>query len=180
MNFSGQDYIRISPKLLKKEVLFLKNISKKPLLLNSWLEMSPTKRIKRNLFLKENSIKNCLKMGDILGLSVYPKYPSQLEIREKDWQILKKIFKQAQKNKKETWITELQGEPWEEDGSKNFKNPFANKSCTPDILKNSFNILKKIGFETILLWGSEFWYRCYKEKNYSWHKTVKELMENVN
>ncbi len=180
LNLSGPDFIRISPKVLEREAFLLKNISQKPLILNSWLEMSPHKRIRRNLLLKENSLNACLKLGDILGISVYPKYPDQPEIKEKDWQILKKVLKQAQKAQKEAWVTELQAEPWEKDGRKNFKDPLANKSCNPDILKNSFNILKEIGFETILLWGSEFWYRCYKEKNNSWYKAVEKIIKNAN
>lgn len=179
LNFSGPKFIRISPKILKKEVLLLKDISQKPLILNSWLELSPWRRIKRNLLLRENSLNNCLKLGDILGLSVYPKYPDQPEIKKKNWQVLKKILKETQKTKKETWITELQAEPWEKEGSKNFKDPFANESCNPDILKNSFDILKEIGFKTILLWGSEFWYRCHQEKNNYWYKTVKEIIKNA-
>lgn len=180
LNFSGQKQIRIQPNLLKKEIKLARKLSKKPIILNSWVEMHPLKRSARDLAWRENSLPICLQEGDILGLSVYPKYPGQPKIQKEEWQFLAQLFERARGKQKDAWITELQAEPWEKNGQKDFKNPLGNQSCQPKDIKDYLTIAENLGFKTILLWGAEFWYRCLKEKNSSWWNTVKLAINNNN
>ena len=177
LNFSGPQWLRLGPELLANEVEFVRNITQKPIILNSWVEMNPRRRAERNLTLKEKSLETCLRLADILGLSVYPSYPGQPKIEEKDWQIFGEWLKRARKLKKEAWVIEMQAEPWPKEGEgKNFKDPYGNLSCSPNRVKYNFAKLQNLGFETILLWGSEFWLRCAKENNTLWLECVQGLI----
>lgn len=177
LNFSGPQWLRLGPKLLEKEVALVKKITKKPIILNSWVEMNRLRRLLRNLILKEKSLETCLNLGDILGLSVYPSHPGQFRVKKRDWQILGKWLEKAQKVSKETWVVEMQAEPWpKREEEKNFKDPFGNPSCNPDSIKSDFVKLQNLGFETVLFWGSEFWLRCAKENNNLWLETVHNLI----
>lgn len=176
LNFSGPKSDRLSPKLLAKEVKLVKKLTKKPIILNSWVEMNPCKKLLRDLTLKEKSLDTCLSLGDILGLSVYPSYPGQPEINDGDWQIFGEWLNKANKANKEAWVVEMQAEPWPKEGEKKiFKDPFGNSSCNPTSIKSHFTKLRDVGFKTILLWGSEFWVKCAQEGNKLWLKAVQNL-----
>lgn len=175
---SGPDQLKIDLELLRKEVKLTRNLTEKPIILNSLTELHPLKRLIREKIKKENSLANCYLLGDILGISAYPKFPNQPKItNKKHWQFLEKWLKKARQDDKDAWIAELQAEPWEKDGTKNFKDPFGNPSCNPKDVEHYFIICQKLGFQTILLWGTEFWYRCLKENNPLWWQTVSRLIQ---
>ena len=177
LTYSGPIEIKISPALLKSEVLLTQKIMKKPVILNSWTELHPIKRKARDVVKKERTLETCLELGNILGLSAYPKFPGQPKIKDQHWQFLKKWRLRAEEKDKEAWVTELQAEPWEKsDNLKNFQDPFGNSSCDPSKVENYIDICQKLGFETILLWGAEFWARCRKEKNLLWWQTIEKFL----
>lgn len=178
LNYSGPDEKRISFKTLKQEVDLVRCLTSKPIILNTWLEMHPRKRFFRKLIKRERALHYCLKYGDILGISVYPQFPGQSALEEKHWWFLKRIRKKAKKRKKNVWVTEMQAEPWEQsDDLKNFRDSMGNSSCVPNDIISYFNKLKQMDFETILLWGAEFWYRCRREKNHHWWQAIKKLIK---
>lgn len=132
LNFSGPQELRLGSELLAKEVELARRLTKKPIVLNSWVEMNSRKRRRRNLKWKEKSLETCLELGDVLGLSVYPVHPGQPEIKGGDWEIFRDWLKKAEKAGKKAWVVEMQAEPWSEEGeSKIFKDPLGNPSCKP-------------------------------------------------
>lgn len=176
LNFSGPQQLRLGSELLAKEVGLARRLTKKPIILNSWVEMNPCKRRLRNLRWKEKSLETCLDFGDILGLSVYPVYPGQPKIKDNDWKIFGDWLKKAKTAGKEAWVTEMQAEPWPKEGeSRVFKDPLGNSSCKPKDIKLYFFRLRDLGFKNILLWGAEFWVKCAQEGNWLWLEAVQEL-----
>jgi len=180
LNDSGPQGQRIDLSILEKEVSLVRSLVEKPIILNSWLEMHPLKRFWRRLEKRERAVKNCLNLGDILGISTYLRFPGQLKVKDKHWQFLKKILEEGEKKGKEVWVTEMQAEPWEKsDDLKKFSDPDGNSSCHPNDIILYFKKLEALGFKTILFWGAEFWYRCLKENNEGWWQVVRELVNKA-
>jgi hypothetical protein len=169
LNYSGPNDKRIASATLKKEIGLVGRLSGKPVILNSWVEMHPRRRFLRKVLRGEKAVDCCLEWGDILGLSLYPKYPGSPLIKDHHWLFLKGILKKAKDLKKQVWVTELQASPWEEKRKSSIFSP-------SDII-DYFNQLKSLGFSTILFWGAEFWYQQLKEGNQKWWQLVKNLRE---
>ena len=99
-------------------------------------------------------------LADAVGINVYTKVPannSYLTPTHFYWQKLKKWQKHLEKLGKESWISELQAEPWE-DGGHVHTSQMDYPSASPEETKNIFEKIKEMGYQTILLWGVEYWY----------------------
>lgn len=78
------------------------------------------------------------------------------------------------------FICELQGEPWLDGWTVDQPVSDQLKSMNAEKLRGNVEFAKKTGFDTIYLWGVEWWYWMKTEKNYPevWEEAKKLFSEN--
>jgi hypothetical protein len=62
-------------------------------------------------------------------------------------------------------VTELQAEPWSEAGVENFPLEEQYKSMSLEQFKSNLDYVERAGFDTVYLWGVEWWYWLKATKN---------------
>jgi hypothetical protein len=108
----------------------------------------------------EKEALDLLGASDVLGLDVYTGIGVNVLGHEivhraaSDWaDSAHRWLEAAHAEGKEAWVIECQAEPWEPS-----KDTYANpKSFDPQALEDMYRQLAGAGFETILLWGAEYW-----------------------
>ncbi len=146
---SGPNNQVIPFAFLKQEIELVRSLDSRPIVVNVW----GNDVVARGLWPRATTL------ADIIGLDLYysqhlttvlgrPLYrgPSQPD------SLLKKMIRQSEPS---VWITELQAEPWEENGE-NFRSPDA-QSMNLDTLRKNLEHAKALNVEAILLWGAEYW-----------------------
>ena len=133
-----------------------------------------------NLLTQRGIYKKAVELADILGLDIYPRVPIPVvsdlfKIYVGSFDSKNKIMEIGEKIKsegKDFWITELQSEPWENDGA------FTRKTTTPSFLPK--HLIENIKYaevlnpSVILLWGFEWWYYQKLRGNLSyWNEAEK-------
>lgn len=123
-----------------------------------------------------------MELSDILGISVYtmayapaignfhyPFNPTYYRVKSN---LVRGIF--AQNNQK-TIITELQAEPWTEKfiGSTMLDSQLSLFSLTQ--FKNNIKLAQEIGFDSVYLWGVEWWYYMQLHQHPEYWNFVKTL-----
>ncbi len=169
----------IHPEFLAQEIHYVKSLCKLPIILTGG-GMDPIPPWIGNIYGKfERTYKLLEQDSDIIGLDVYPVIPHEFlwkmryfRANEANWKNLEKIKHEIEAHNKRVWITELQAEPWEA-GKMNTKSANANESCNPNLVCAYLKKSQEIGFEKILLWGSEFWLACEKDRNTAWVNNLK-------
>ena len=73
------------------------------------------------------------------------------------------------------WVTELQAEPWEP-GHVVYKKEPLPRTGTPDSALEVFRELRRLGIDTFLIWGAEYWY--YRKITYD-DDTGSELLNKL-
>jgi Beta-galactosidase len=107
-----------------------------------------------------------LNLADAVGFNVYTKVPagtvgSYLEPAPGFWQQLGLWQQQLVAQGREAWIAEAQAEPWEAGHLVAVDQP-TYPSASPLQMQRLVGTLTDLGYETVLLWGCEYWF---------WHKT---------
>ncbi len=128
-----------------------------------------------DLFLKS------VELGDAVGVNVYTKVPTESSYLTPTlfyWRKLKKWSKHLEKLNKESWISELQAEPWEHGGAVHLEK-MDYPSATPEQTKKTFEKLKDMGYQTILLWGVEYWYWQKVSNQTKWWDEVTMIFPEV-
>ncbi len=171
-DYLSLDFLTQEVNLVKKT----KSLDQKILLTNAIYLWPPDATEDSEIFEKN------LEIGDCVGVNVYIKIPTKhayyLEPEPQYWKKLQKWAERARTRGIEPWISESQAEPWEKDSYKNkpvhinkLEYPSINIQSAEDLVKK----LEKLGYETILLWGCEYWY-WYKTRGYNkWWEMIKEL-----
>jgi hypothetical protein len=167
----GPKNFNIDINLLKSEI---KNIK----------EIIPDKKICVNLgtesIIKTSRYKELFPMADIVGFDLYYKIEMDVLKRKKiiSWpkdpfNKIPKIAKGIEVANKTFWISELQAEPWENDGY-NVKNP---KSFLPEDLEKNLKRALKLKPEVIFFWGFEYWlYRKLKKDDTRYWDEAKKII----
>ena len=68
---------------------------------------------------------------------------------------------------KETWVMELQSEPWEP-GQLVYRAHAVPPTGWPQMTKEYFREFRELGVDTILLWGCEYW--AFRKKVFGYEK----------
>jgi hypothetical protein len=117
--------------------------------------------------------------GDVMGLDVYTAIGyrflgvDHLSRADSDWpDRLEKLRQTAQRRGRQAWITEAQAEPWEASPD-TYSDP---RSTSPAQIRSLFQDLKEAGFNTILLWGSEYWLWRSGQGDQRWIDTVQRIL----
>jgi len=166
---SGPDALTVPLPFLTQEISLIKKLDNKKIITSLWAnELS-----KRKLLPKLSPI------SDIIGLDLYYQqfikkilgksiYAGPLDNQQK-------ITKLLNKHCKESWIMELQAEPWESN-EQNYlsKNPH---SISPQKIKSFYQKTSRLPVSAILFWGFEYWYyQLSKNNNDNYFKTISKII----
>lgn len=125
-------------------------------------------------------------ISDAIGVNVYnsigAKEGHYISPTPLFWRKLKKMSTLFKNKDCEPWITESQAEPWEENDWTNNKPVHINKisypSANPQKAVKLASKLTNLGFETILLWGCEYWYWHKLEGRDEWWNAIYEYQNS--
>ncbi|MGD2279036.1 MAG: beta-galactosidase [Candidatus Omnitrophota bacterium] len=186
LNRMGEKYWIIGKDFLEEEVRLARKLdaAKRPVLLTAATYPNKFLRFARRFTVKDDPIVGCLELCDIMGLNVYPVVGQKfwaLEFyvrtgRKEREAYFSRLLKMVKDKNKEAWIVEFQAEPWEP-GELVYKEKEPPPTGRPDLFRQNIEEFKKLGFDTILLWGAEYW--LYREKRHgitTWSDVVNDLL----
>ena len=171
LNRFGEGYKHIGVDFLNEEVNLVRKLDKRnrPVILTA--ATYPNKFLKLFSFLtvRHDPVKEVLRSCDIIGFNIYPTVGQKflgfrLYYRTTKKERLKyftELQERVRSAGKESWIVELQAEPWEP-GKLVYLDKDIPKTGRPESIINDFREFREYGFDTILLWGVEYW--LYREK----------------
>jgi len=145
-------------------------------------------RILSKIFTNAKPIMENLELCDIMGINIYPLVGHKFWNRGFYFGSRKKgrnvyfsnIIENAQKKNKEIWVTELQAEPWEP-GHLVYKHKQKPPTGWPEDTKLILKELRSLGYNTFLLWGTEYWYyQKIKYNNPEWWEMAEEILKAGN
>jgi hypothetical protein len=126
------------------------------------------------------AFQDSLALADAIGLNVYTKVPAgqtgYLEPLPAFWQQLTQWQGTLTQFDRESWIAEAQAEPWEANQLVAMKAR-SYPSASPLKTQRLVHRLSTIGYETILLWGCEYWYWQKQQGNNLWWWTVEKMAQ---
>jgi hypothetical protein len=123
-----------------------------------------------------------MKLADAIGFNVYTKVPqgataTYVEAQSLYWKKLAAWQTILHQHGKEGWIAEAQAEPWEANELVPVKN-VDYPSSSPIQATNLVNNVRAVGFNSILLWGCEYWYWHLKQGREQWWVGMQDLMSS--
>ncbi|MBW4574493.1 MAG: beta-galactosidase [Aphanothece sp. CMT-3BRIN-NPC111] len=128
----------------------------------------------------DRAFKASINLADAIGINVYTKVAISpdyyLQPETSYWQKLQEWQKQLKEAGKEHWIAEAQAEPWEYQklvAMDKSEYPSTSPSQATDLVLK----LNQVGYETVMLWGCEYWYWHMKNGRNAWVKAVEQLVE---
>jgi len=173
----GPDRISISNELLNDELNYIRKVSNRPILLTT--QGLPTTGLFAEYVKNRNRHKKRLAgKTDVIGLNVFQALQGKdifgrrkiFQSSERAWGYLGQWVEKINSLGKECIITELQAEPWE--SNIDYTDPYAHKTCNPDIVKNTLERIVAMNVKTVLLWGTEFHLACEREGNPQWIEKI--------
>ncbi len=183
----GPGFWGIGPGFVKQEVELVRKLDPmhRPIVITAVTYPNPLLRRFMYLFMWHDTIDEAFRLGDILGVNVYPVVGHRWLLKksyywttsEERRQYLSSILKRAKRAKKPVWITELQAEPWEPDQLV-YTEQEPPPTGDPAILPPSIEELRALGIETVFLWGSEYWqFRKARYRDAVWWNEVRRLLQ---
>ncbi|MBU0976154.1 MAG: hypothetical protein ABIE03_05105 [Patescibacteria group bacterium] len=180
---SGPNKRRLSEVLLTEEISKAREKTKLPILLTA--QGLPTTGIIAEYLRGRHKYKKTLTdLGNAIGLNIFPVIHDHFlfgstktfKASKLAWKYFDRLVNEIKSKDKECLITELQAEPWE-GKEPDFKNPYGNKTCNPDMVKDYLKRVGDIGIETVLLWGIEFHLKCETQGNDTWIKMIEQVLD---
>ena len=135
-----------------------------------------------NLAEDDRAFQESVDMADAVGINVYTKVPAgnslfYLQPLPPYWDKLKAWQTSLADSNKEDWIAEAQAEPWEPNqlvAMAKAEYP----SCTPKRTSNLVKSLTDLGYNTVMLWGCEYWYWQKKNDRNLWWWTMQQIVQS--
>lgn len=124
-----------------------------------------------------------LGLADVLGLDVYPIRPVTARSFQASpqWPVwvwegrVKRLEQIAEAAGKQSWISEAQAEPWLPSHLVYTASAPA-RNAAPGLTTTTVDRLQADGFNTILLWGVEYWYmRSERYQDHNWWTGMQSL-----
>ncbi len=120
-------------------------------------------------------------LADCVGFNVYTKVPSwkpsfYLQPLPTYWQTLQRWHTQLNQQAKTPWIAEAQAEPWEPHQLV-ATNRLEHSSSSPWQATRLATFLASLGYETVMLWGCEYWYWQKRQGREAWWHAMQELIQ---
>lgn len=183
---TGPGFWWISPAFLEQEVALVRRLdpAHRPILLTTVTYPNPALRWFMYLFIRHDTIEESLRLGDILGVNVYPvvghrwffKKSYTWTTPEERRKYLTGILKRAARHQKAVWVTELQAEPWEPDHLV-YTEPSPPPTADPSQLPQNIEELRALGIQAVLLWGAEYWqFRHAQYQDAGWWREISKLL----
>jgi hypothetical protein len=127
------------------------------------------------------AIQESMSFADAVGVNVYTKVPwgdssFYLQPLPSSWQKLQAWQQELVTNHKEAWISEAQAEPWEPNqlvALAKARYPSSSPQQTIELVKS----LTELGYQTVMLWGCEYWYWQQQHGRNRWRQAVEQLLE---
>ncbi len=179
--------IRLS--LLNEEIALAHKLSRKPLATTMGTGVTDTPGADQvyQFFLKKTAKQfradeqaKILKLNvDYVGINLYRKGHSgagAFEMKPEHWTEIKQTVAAIRRAGKKPFIAELQGEPWNEGGKMNHRDPNGNPTLTPEQYRQFFiQATAQLDVKEVLLWGMEFQLTCAQQKNLAWLSVTHDL-----
>jgi Beta-galactosidase len=129
----------------------------------------------------EQALKINQSLADCVGINVYTKVPSwrpsfYLQPLPTYWQTLRRWHSQLHQHAKAPWIAEAQAEPWEPDQLVPIKQ-IEHPSSSPWRASRLATFLASMGYETVMLWGCEYWYWQKRQGQTAWWQAMQQLIQ---
>jgi GH35 family endo-1,4-beta-xylanase len=186
---TGPGYWWISPSFVKEEVDLVRRLDAKgrPILITTVTYPNPLLRRFMYLFVRHDTIDEAFRLGDILGINVYPVVGHRwLFKRSYYWttpqerqRYLTSILRRPTRGGKPVWVTELQAEPWEPDQLV-YLERMPPPTGDPAIAQQSIQELRALDINTVLLWGAEYWqFRMFRHRDPQWWHAVSGLLDQA-
>jgi hypothetical protein len=168
----------LSADFLQREVELVRSrsISGQKLLLTNAITL-PAAQLAQD----DRAFQTSLSLADAIGINVYTRVPFHntrfyLQPLPPFWSKLQHWQHQLAANRKEAWIAEAQAEPWEPHQLVPIAKP-EYPSSSPRRMTNLVNRLTQMGYETVLLWGCEYWYWHWSNGRKDWWSAIEQLIE---
>jgi Beta-galactosidase len=168
----------LSPAFVQREIALVRSakLPHQKILLTNAIHL-PTPKLAED----EPAFQDSLRLADAVGMNVYTKVPTgapgqYLEPTPQFWQTLQDWQTTLTQNDREAWIAEAQAEPWEPQqlvAMQKLNYP----SASPLRMRQLVQQLRAMGYGTIMLWGSEYWYWQKQRQQHLWWWEVKRLVE---
>ncbi len=168
----GYNCPKLPPDLVKKEIMVVKSLDIRPVLLTDSGEQGywvATSELGADVF---GSTMYRTVYNDRWGYYRYPLPPTFFRI--------KAGWLKAKTNIEQIIGVELQAEPWFIADIKHTTLETQFALMNPKVFRQNVEYAKRVGFEENYLWGVEWWYWLAKEKNDwgMWNEAKKVLSEN--
>lgn len=154
---------------LRKEVAFIRTITKKPIILTDSGEL--------------NTWVTPMQLSDIFGTTVYrivdtpvlgvSHYPLQPWFYRVKSEVIRKLF--APKNQK-TVVIELQAEAWSNKSLIETPIEEQTNNYTLEQFRQTLTFAKRTGFDEIYLWGVEWWYFLASKGHLEYINIAKQIL----
>lgn len=134
-----------------------------------------------NAAVDEVAFQECLSLADAVGINVYSKVPIgqscfYIEPHASFWKTLQSWQTRLQTSNKAAWIAEAQAEPWEPHQLVPTKGIF-HPSSSPQRAADLVQKLVALRYQTILLWGCEYWYWHLQQGRPFWWEAMQQLIQ---
>lgn len=128
----------------------------------------------------DHAFAESLTQADAVGINVYTKVPAgtsrfYLQPMPPYWRKLQQWQAQLKEQGRESWIAEAQAEPWEPNQLVAM-NRVNYPSSSPKQAINLVQFLSDLGFDTVMLWGCEYWYWHKKNGRSDWWSAMEQLI----
>ncbi len=168
----------LSPQFVAEEVALVRALAPgRKILLTTAINLWPLKRRE-----DERAFRQTLALADAVGINVYTRVPLgpkfYLEPLPPYWRTLSRWRREIAASGKEPWIAESQAEPWEY-GQLVATQKRVYPSSTPRRAVDLAVKLAQLGYGTVLLWGSEYWYWQKRHGYDGWWRAVRTLVTGV-
>lgn len=184
-NRAGPFDWRIGRDFLEQEIAAVRELdrSSRPIVVNVLTTPNSFLRFLSNFIYRADPVEEAIEVADIAAFNLYP------VIGHKWWlwrfcfnaassrmnAYMRSILRSVHAKKKRAWITELQAEPWEPGKLVHAEEDRA-LICPLQNYTEVFDEMRALGFDTIFLWGVEYWhFRKMKYNDTSWV----DAMENI-
>jgi len=183
---SGAKWWWIDSSFLAEETALVRELDPldRPIVINTATFPNKFLRRLRSTFAANYPLPESLAIADIWGLNIYPVVGHKMwrfhyyfwthPLERADY--FRDIIELAKEHGKEVWITELQAEPWEP-GYLVYNDENRPPTGWPQTHADNFKELRELGFQTVFLWGAEYWQHRQKEfEDNMWWDVTEDIM----
>lgn len=129
----------------------------------------------------DRAFQESLAIADAVGINVYTKVPAgnsffYIQPAQPFWDKLRLWQTALITNDREDWIAEAQAEPWEPNKLVAIDRA-QYPSSSPKQAATLVTSLTELGYRTVMLWGSEYWYWHKKNGRSQWWQTMQQIIQ---